>query len=176
MTDAGLNLGGRALLSSYHASLCHPLIPGTTVPSFQLFSASSWLLLFLLFLCPQNHKAPQALPSRVLKWTLLPGEKNRSLQVAVRKQKCGNLICTKLIWLMQHVIALHFLVARVCSNLRWFLKFIWRPNECTAALSGKASPALTADFSPSQKGYVFLEQWLLTTSYTFHCKGNWGTD
>lgn len=108
------------------------------------------------------------------KMNLLPSSwgNNHSLQVAVRKQKCGNLICTKFLWLIQHVIALHFLAARVSSNLRWFLKFIWRPNECTAAASGKALPALTADLSPSLKGYFWNNGYqLLITPFIVKATG-----
>lgn len=173
MTDTGLNLGGRGLLPSYHAFLCHPLTPGTTVP----FSAVLCLFVAAAVSAFPVSPNPQSSTGSVFlgsKMNRSSWGKNCSLQVAVRKQKRGNLIWTKLIWLIQHVTALHFLAARVLGNLRWFLKFIWRPNECTAAeWESVACPYSWLQSIP--KG-VFLEQWLSTINYTFHCKGTWGTN
>ena len=96
MTDTGLNLGGRGLLPSYHAFLCHPLTPGTTVP----FSAVLCLFVAAAVSAFPVSPNPQSSTGSVFlgsKMNRSSWGKNCSLQVAVRKQKRGNLIWTKLI-------------------------------------------------------------------------------
>lgn len=77
---------------------------GATVPSAQLFPASSWLL----FLCPpllHIHKAPPALSY------LVPNEPSpislgncHSLLVAIRRQKGFNLICILLLCIVNNLL------------------------------------------------------------------------